>query len=124
MLFAGTRLCFTTKPTIPKRRRCARICGVAGVHSRYRKKFGIGYSPDKYSLVKFYRTKSTKRTIVLNAEYFSGSHNGDVFDALSYRLIIPIFNMQGKVIAFGGRGLTEEVTNYGKYKIRRKPLCF
>ncbi len=80
------------------------------------KKFGIGYSPDKYSLVKFLQDKKYETDDCLKCGVLQRSHNGDVFDALSYRLIIPIFNMQGKVIAFGGRGLTEEVTNYGKYK--------
>ena len=79
------------------------------------KKFGIGYSPDSDSLVKHLQSKKfdledcVKCGVIQNGKY---GYN----DALYGRLIIPIFNMQGQVIAFGGRGLDDKTVARGKYK--------
>ena len=79
------------------------------------KKFGIGYSPDNDSLVKFLQSKKynledcVKCGVIQNGKY-------GYTDALYGRLIIPIFNMQGQVIAFGGRGLDQRTIERGKYK--------
>lgn len=80
------------------------------------KKFGIGYSPDRYSLVHFLQSKKYSMDDCVKCGVITKNANGDLFDALSYRLIIPIFNMQGKVIAFGGRGMDDRTINFGKYK--------
>lgn len=81
------------------------------------KKFGIGYSPDMDSLVDYLRSKKFDLEDCVKCGVLQKrSSNGHPFDALSKRLIIPIFNMQGKVIAFGGRGITQDVIDYGKYK--------
>lgn len=80
------------------------------------KKFGIGYSPDRHSLVKYLQDKKYPTADCIKCGVISTNANGDVFDALAFRLIIPIFNMQGKVIAFGGRGMDERTVNFGKYK--------
>lgn len=82
------------------------------------KKFGIGYSPDMYSLVDYLKGKGfdIDDCVKCGVLQRKNAGKGEPFDALSQRLIIPIFNMQGKVIAFGGRGLTQNVIDYGKYK--------
>lgn len=80
------------------------------------KKFGIGYSPDRYSLVKYLESKGYSMQDCLKAGVVQQSQNSGIVDALSGRLIIPIFNVQGKVIAFGGRGLDERTIAFGKYK--------
>ena len=80
------------------------------------KKFGIGYSPDRYSLVKYLESKGYDVQDCLKAGVVQQSQSSGIVDALSGRLIIPIFNMQGKVIAFGGRGLDEKTIVFGKYK--------
>ncbi len=78
--------------------------------------FGIGYSPDKYSLVRYLDKAGFSRDDCIKAGVLSRTAGGDVFDALTGRLIIPIINMQGNVIAFGGRGLDEQTVRFGKYK--------
>lgn len=81
------------------------------------KKFGIGYSPDMESLVSYLLSKGFNTEDCCACGVLQRKNaDGTLFDALYRRLIIPIFNMQGKVIAFGGRGITEDVINYGKYK--------
>ena len=80
------------------------------------KKFGIGYSPDRYSLVKYLEKKGYSTQDCIAAGVVQQTTNSGVVDALSTRLIIPIFNMQGQVIAFGGRGLDQYTIEHGKYK--------
>ena len=88
------------------------------------KKFGVGYSPDRFSLVRYlseqgYSYEEMVKTGVCQ-QYVKKDADGNektiTFDALESRLIVPIFNMNGKVIAFGGRGLDEKTIAYGKYK--------
>ena len=79
------------------------------------KKFGIGYSPDGYSLVDHLRSKGYSTDDCIKCGVLQQTQRG-VTDALSGRLIVPIFNMQGQVIAFGGRGLDEYTISRGKYK--------
>lgn len=80
------------------------------------KKFGIGYSPDRYSLVKYLEGKGYSTQDCIAAGVVQQTTSSGVVDALSGRLIIPIFNMQAQVIAFGGRGLDEQTIARGKYK--------
>ncbi len=80
------------------------------------KKFGIGYSPDRYSLVRYLQNKKYSQEDCLKCGVVQRSQDGTVFDALYGRLIVPIFNISGKVIAFGGRGLDEKTISFGKYK--------
>ena len=78
-------------------------------------KFGIGYSPDGYSLAVYLRSKGFAMEDCAKCGVLIMGRRGAI-DALNGRLIIPIFNMQGQVIAFGGRGLDEYAISRGKYK--------
>lgn len=80
------------------------------------KKFGIGYSPDMYSLPGYLQSKGFSAEDCLKCGVLQKKQNGNVFDALANRLIVPVFNISGKVIAFGGRGLDERTISFGKYK--------
>jgi DNA primase len=80
------------------------------------RKFGVGYSPDMYTLVKYLEDKGYSHDDCLACGVLQKKQNGTVFDALSKRIIIPIFNVNGKVIAFGGRGMDEDTIAFGKYK--------
>lgn len=89
--------------------------------------FGLGGSPDYDSLVKYLHKKGYTMQEAAeagavqrrkNREPSSGGASSDApsdyFDALAGRLIFPIIDGFGKVIAFGGRML--EKTDFGKYK--------
>ncbi len=80
------------------------------------KKFGVGYSPDMFSLVNYLASKNFSPDDCVACGVFQRKQNGSVFDALANRLVVPIFNVSGKVIAFGGRGLDEQTIAFGKYK--------
>lgn len=86
-----------------------------GISTEVAKKFGLGLSPDMSSLVE-YLTKKYNQEDCIACGVLSRSQRGRVFDALSERLIVPIFNISSQVIAFGGRVLYKEQENFGKYK--------
>lgn len=79
------------------------------------KKFGIGFSPDRDSLVKYLGAKGFSKEDCVKCGVLY-QKQGNFYDSLSNRLIVPIYNMAGKVIAFGGRGLDERTIAFGKYK--------
>ena len=67
--------------------------------------FGLGYSPDGYSLAKALEKQGFAReTLVL-----AGLTGDDGYDPLAKRLIIPIINAKGEVIGFGGRTLDKDI---------------
>ncbi len=75
-------------------------------------KFGIGYSPDAVSLPAYLKAKGFRTDDCVKCGVLAPNGN----DALRGRLIVPIFSMAGKVIAFGGRAFDEKTMQYGKYK--------
>ena len=84
-----------------------------GVDGETVKKFALGFSPDTGSLPEYLRQKGYSREEML-ASGAVGEKNGYLFDNLAGRLIFPIVNAFGEVIAFGGRVLGK--TDFAKYK--------
>lgn len=87
------------------------------------RKFGLGYSPSKDALVNHLKKSGYNLDDCVGAGVLMHTDWG-YLDPLGYRLIIPIFNMQGKVIAFGGRGIDEREIAKGKYKNTFDTLLF
>lgn len=85
-----------------------------GVTPESRKAFALGYSPDLSSLVKALSQRGYTEEEMISAGVV-GSKNGRVYDFLTDRLIYPIVNSFGDVIAFGGRSL-EKKPDFAKYK--------
>ncbi|MCD4797158.1 MAG: DNA primase [Candidatus Cloacimonetes bacterium] len=75
------------------------------------KKFQIGYALDSFGGLKNYLLKnSINEQILQNTGLFTANNN----DLFKERLMFPIHDHNGKVIAFGGRVLREDQTG-GKY---------
>ncbi|MEG2086024.1 MAG: DNA primase, partial [Clostridia bacterium] len=79
------------------------------------KTFGLGISPDFDSLQSYltnigYGLPDAKEAGVLDV-----NKNGKYYDSLFKRLIIPIINSMGEVVAFGGRTLVTK-PDFAKYK--------
>lgn len=69
-----------------------------------RSQFGIGYAPDGYSALKDALGTDERRTKLLEKTgMFSRSDNGRVYDKFRDRVMFPIHDRRGRVIAFGGR---------------------
>lgn len=63
------------------------------------KKFGVGYAPDKG----FISTLADNLAPYIGAGIISKADNGDHYERFRDRIIFPIFNPTGRIIAFGGR---------------------
>ncbi len=87
------------------------------------KKFGIGYSPNQDMLVNHLKAQGYYLEDCVEAGVLQKGKRG-YFDALFGRLIVPIFDINGKVIAFGGRALSDEQARYGKYKNTSETTVF
>ena len=72
------------------------------------KKFEIGYSLDKWdSLLKFLLKNQFTEDQILKAGLIL-ENNEKKYDRFRNRIIFPIHNISGKVIAFGARQIKEE----------------
>jgi len=78
------------------------------------KKFYLGYAlPGFEHLVHFLTSKKIGQTDLFKAGLaFRSSKTGGILDYFRDRIIFPIFNLQGKIIAFGGRVLDEKLPKY------------
>ncbi len=72
------------------------------------KSFGLGYAPDSWDgLVTHSQSKQMDLTVMEKAGLVIPKNNG-YYDRFRHRLMFPIFNPTGRVIAFGGRQLVED----------------
>lgn len=86
------------------------------------KKFGIGASLDFQSLPQYLLDKGYSRQDILDSGVCS-EHKGRLIDFEAGRLIYPIINAFGDVVAFGGR-LMEKKPDFAKYKNTRETIVF
>lgn len=85
------------------------------------KKFGLGQSPDYNQLIDKLKENGFTKEEMLESGVVS-IKDGKMYDSLGGRLIVPIFDSFGKVVAFGGRAL--EKTDFAKYKNTRETTIF
>ena len=79
------------------------------------KKYELGFALNSWdSLYKFLlRGNKYSNDVIISSGLFSQKENsGDLYDRFRNRIIIPIFNEVGSVIAFGGRAVMDEEPKY------------
>lgn len=87
------------------------------------RKFGLGASLDFKSLPQYLMDKGHSREDILESGAVALSEKGGrLIDALGGRLIFPVINALGDVVAFGGRVLGK--TDFAKYKNTRETVVF
>jgi len=80
-----------------------------GVDEENRARFAIGYAPDGYSALKDALGKDERRMKLLDrAGLFSKNDRGHVYDKFRDRVMFPIYDRRGRVIAYGGRVLEKD----------------
>ena len=84
--------------------------------------FSIGGSLDFYSLPTYLKGKGYLAEDMLECGVVSKDKNGNLFDSLFKRLIFPICNQDGQVIAFSGRLLDD--SDFAKYKNSKETPLF
>jgi len=76
------------------------------VSAAIREQFQIGYAPDGFSALKDALGTDPRRLQLLErAGLFSKNERGHVYDKFRDRVMFPIYDRRGRVIAFGGRVL-------------------
>ena len=77
------------------------------------KHFGLGYAPDSWSSLRdALRQKGFSDSELLAADLVARSKKGGTYDKFRNRVIFPIIDVRGNVIAFGGRNLGDEKPKY------------
>ena len=81
---------------------------------RMARKFGIGYSPDSYdALFKHLKEKGFALSDILKSGLVLENKDGKGYhDRFRGRLMFPIFDVQGRVVGFGGRILAKGEPKY------------
>ncbi len=80
------------------------------------KRFGLGAAPDSWDLlIKHLKSKGFSIPDMLEANVISKSSRGSYFDRFRNRVMFPVFNLRGNVIAFSGRARPDDPKAVGKY---------
>ncbi|MDR0404317.1 MAG: DNA primase [Oscillospiraceae bacterium] len=75
--------------------------------------FGIGYSPtSRRSLCKFLLEKGYKATDIVKSGLASYDKRGEIIDRFFGRIMFPIIDAMGNVIAFGARAIQNQKPKY------------
>ena len=80
------------------------------------KHFGLGAAPDSWdALLKHLKSKGFSINDMVIANVVGKSSRGTYYDRFRKRVMFPIINIRGKVIAFSGRAMPGEDKQGGKY---------
>lgn len=83
-----------------------------GLDSESIAQFGLGFAPSSGdALLRHLKPKCAEKLIEA-CGLFSRDQNGRLFDRFRRRIMFPIANESGKVIAFGGRALGDDMPKY------------
>ena len=86
-----------------------------GFNESVLKSFGVGYAPDTWdSLYAFAKSQSLDLPALEKAGLIMKKSDGSYYDRFRHRIMFPIFNATGRVMAFGGRIMRQE-PNSPKY---------
>lgn len=76
-------------------------------------KFGLGYAPESWDDLRDHlRGQGFSEEEMLSAALVNPGRNGGCYDAFRNRVIFPIIDLRGGVVAFGGRNLGEHGPKY------------
>ena len=75
--------------------------------------FRLGYSPEGWSrLVSYFEGRKVPLRLVEKTGLIISKDNGRFYDRFRGRLIFPIEDLSGRVVAFGGRALGDDMPKY------------
>lgn len=76
-------------------------------------RFGLGYAPNDFKSTYFYlKDKGYTDTELLESGLVKKSEKGSIYNIFRGRVMTPIFDLRGNVIAFGGRVLDDSKPKY------------
>lgn len=75
--------------------------------------FGLGFAPDRWdALIRHMKSKGYTETELLSADLAVKTQKGHIIDKFRNKVIFPIIDLRGSVIAFGGRVLDDSKPKY------------
>lgn len=90
-----------------------RVLQQRGVTLETQQRFGIGYAPPEWSaLTHLVQAKKIPLTIAAEAGLVVQGESGEYYDRFRDRLMFPIWDRQGRVVAFGGRAMGDAQPKY------------
>lgn len=76
-------------------------------------RFGLGFAPDtRFALTDYLRAKGYNEQELVQANVGIKTQSGRVMDRFFNRVMFPIIDLRGNVIAFGGRTMTNQKPKY------------
>jgi DNA primase len=83
-----------------------------GLDSEAMARFGIGFAPSGgEALLRAFKQKYPEKALEASG-LFSRDQNGRLYDRFRRRVMFPIANDSGKIVAFGGRALGDDLPKY------------
>ena len=80
------------------------------------KHFGLGAAPDSWdALIKHLKSKGYRESDMIAANVVGKSQRGSLYDRFRKRVMFPIINIRGNIIAFSGRAMPGEDKQGGNY---------
>lgn len=80
------------------------------------KHFGLGAAPDSWdALIRHLKEKGYTESDMLAANVIGKSQRGSLYDRFRKRVMFPIINIRGNIVAFSGRAMPGEDKQGGKY---------
>lgn len=80
------------------------------------KHFGLGAAPDSWdALIHHLKEKGYTESDMLAANVIGKSQRGSLYDRFRKRVMFPIINIRGNIVAFSGRAMPGEDKQGGKY---------
>lgn len=109
----AARFFFDTLTRSPKGEKGRRYFAERQLSAATITKYGLGYAPDDWhGLESFLRSKGYSEEELVAANLCGRGRNGGLYDQFRDRVMFPIIDLRGNVIAFGGRVIDGEGPKY------------
>ena len=77
------------------------------------RRFGLGYAPDEgFGLVNYLKRRGFRDDELEHSELIRRSERGNLYTIFRHRVMVPIIDVRGAIIAFGGRVLDDSKPKY------------
>lgn len=83
-----------------------------GINGESASRFNIGYAPPGFDNLKSYLSGKYPQQTLVNNGLLSEKSNGHVYDRFRHRIIFPIKDPRGRVVAFGARAMDDNPPKY------------
>lgn len=98
---------------LPQNREVQGYFARRGLKRKIMNRFGLGYAPDSFhALIDAMKEKGYTDEELIQAGLAKRSERGNIYDSFRNRVMFPIIDVRGNVIAFGGRVMDDSKPKY------------